>query len=187
MPAALKLFMLLMAAAAMSGCSYMRLLRPSVLSELKPPLVRLVNEIPAVDQPNELVVAKLYALGGLKHAQVGPGGVMQVSVGVPEDELIWEPAIIVLPHGGTLKLRFTNYDHRTHMALVPSNGSRQLLMLPPHTSGTMIVHLDGPGWYWFFCPAANHYGRNMFGYLLVSGNVPVEAQLDRPPQPLPRD
>lgn len=171
----------------LSGCTYARLLRPGVISQIDPPVARLVNVLPEVDQPNELVIAKLYALGGLAKAREGPDGILRVEVNVPATELIWQPAVITMPHGGTLELGFVNHDDRLHIALMPSNGARQVLELPPRSAGEMTIHLDGPGWYWFSCPVANHYGRGMFGYILVSGEVPAEAKLDRPPQPLPRD
>ncbi|HYD51818.1 MAG TPA: hypothetical protein VEA99_04290 [Gemmatimonadaceae bacterium] len=37
----------------LGGCDYVRLLRPSVLKQLNPPMVRLVNELPRVDNVNE--------------------------------------------------------------------------------------------------------------------------------------
>jgi PQQ system protein len=158
-----------------------------VVTQLDPAVARLVNALPEVDQPNELVIAKLYALGGLAKAREGPDGVMRVQVSVLKDEFLWRPAVITMPHGGTLELEFTNPDDEIHMALMPSNGARQVLELPPLSAGRMRIQLDGPGWYWFHCPVANHYGRGMYGYVLVGGNVPVEARLDRPPQPLPRN
>lgn len=169
------------------GANYLRLARPSVLTELTPPVVRLVNEIPALDQPNELTVAKLYALGGLSHAEEGEDGVMRVEMMARASEFIWQPAIIVMPHAGELELEIANPGEHFHMALMPSNGARQILELPPGTAGRMRLQLDGPGWYWFFCPVENHFGRGMFGYILVAGEVPPAVQLDRPPQPLPRD
>ena len=73
----------LLAAAALSSCEYARLLRPSVLKQLNPRVVRLVNELPRVDDPNEEVVARLFAHGGLDRARVGSDGVMRATVRVP--------------------------------------------------------------------------------------------------------
>lgn len=47
------------------------------------------------------------------------------------------------------------------------------------------ITLDGPGYYWFGCPVGNHVGRGMLGQILVKGDVPDEARLDRPDQPRP--
>jgi hypothetical protein len=41
---------------ALTGCEYVRLLRPSVLKQLNPRVVRLVNELPATDNPNEALI-----------------------------------------------------------------------------------------------------------------------------------
>jgi hypothetical protein len=40
------------ASAALSACDYASLLRPSVLEQLNPRVVRLVNDLPEVDDPN---------------------------------------------------------------------------------------------------------------------------------------
>jgi PQQ system protein len=110
---------------------------------------------------------------------------MRDEIHVPENQLIWEPAIIVMPHGGDLELTFHNNDQTTHMALVPTNGGRELLQLPMHKAGLVRIHLDQPGLYWFGCPVANHAGRGMLGLIMVSGDVPAAARLDRPPQRQP--
>jgi hypothetical protein len=51
------------AGATSLGCEYAGLVRPSMLSELTPPVVRLVNELPDLDAPNKATVAQLYAVG----------------------------------------------------------------------------------------------------------------------------
>jgi hypothetical protein len=40
------------------------MLRPSVLKQLNPDVVRLVNEFPEVDEPNKEVVARLLRTAG---------------------------------------------------------------------------------------------------------------------------
>jgi PQQ system protein len=181
----LRLLILLVGSCA--ACTYGRLLRPSVLKQLTPPVAELVNELPAVDHPNEAIIARLFPHGGLSHATEGPDGIMRDRIRVPKHELIWEPAVIVMPHAGELELEFTNEDEAFHMAFLPSNGGRQLLELPTHTAGTARVRLDQPGLHWFGCPVSNHAGRGMLGLILVRGEVPAEARLDRPPQPRPGD
>jgi PQQ system protein len=170
---------------ALSGCGYVKLLRPNVLKQLNPRVVALVNELPAVDDPNEAIVARLFAHGGLSHADVGDDGVMRDEIRVPENELIWEPAIIVMPRAGELELEFANEDQVFHIAFLPSVGAQQVLELPVHTAGRARVRLDEPGLYWFGCPVGNHAGRGMLGLILVRGEVPAEARLDRPEQRRP--
>ena len=167
------------------GCDYFRLLRPKVLKQLNPRVVALVNELPAVDDPNEAIVGRLFPHGGLSHAKLGGDGVFRDKIRVPKNEYMWEPSVIVMEHGGDLELEFSNDDQNFHIAFLPSVGERQVLELPVHTAGRARVHLDQPGLYWFGCPVANHAGRGMLGLVMVKGTVPPDARLDRPKQPKP--
>jgi len=170
---------------ALAGCEYVRLLRPSVLKQLNPRVVRLVNELPATDSPNEALIGRLFAHGGAADARVGTDGVMRVAVRVPKNEYLWEPAVIIMPRGGELEVDVSNEDQVDHAAFLPSIGGRQLLWTPTHTHGRARIRLDQPGYYFFGCPVQNHAGRGMLGLILVKGDVPAEARLDRPPQPRP--
>lgn len=170
---------------SLAGCNYLRLLRPKALKQLDPDVVALVNELPEVDDANEAIVARLFAHGGLSHAEVGKDGVMRDRIHVPENQYIWKPAIIVMPRAGELELEFHNEDQNFHIALLPSNGERQVLELPMHTGGRARVRLDQPGLYWFGCPVANHAGRGMLGLVIVKGETADGARLDRPRQPRP--
>ena len=171
-------------AAGLSGCNYVRLLRPSVLKQLNPRVVDLVNYLPRVDDQNEAIVARLFAHGGLSHAERGADGVYRQRVRIPPGEYIWQPSIIVLPPGGgELELDFSNEDPWSyHAVLLPHSGNRQAMTLPMATRGTARIRLDAPGYYWFGCPVANHATRGMLGLVLVEGEVPAEARLDRPRQ-----
>ena len=168
-----------------SGCEYVRLLRPSVLRQLNPRVVRLVNELPATDQVNEALIGRLFAHGGAADARLGPDGVMRVRVNVPPDKYLWEPAVIIMPRGGGLELEFTNPDRVLHAAYLPSNGGRQMLWIPEQQGGRARIRLDQPGYYFFGCPVQNHAGRGMIGLILVKGDTPAEGKLDRPPQRRP--
>ena len=170
---------------SVAGCEYARLLRPSVLKQLNPRVVRLVNELPATDDVNEALIGRLFAHGGAADARVGGDGVMRVKVNVPPDEYLWEPAVIIMPRGGELEIEFTNPDRVLHAAFLPSNGGRQMLFLPEQQGGRARIRLDQPGYYFFGCPIMNHAGRGMLGLILVKGDVPAEAKLDRPPQRRP--
>jgi PQQ system protein len=50
-----------------------------------------------------------------------------------------------MPHGGNLQLDFSNDDDNHHIAMLPSDGDRQVLHLPPKTGGTVRLHLSNPG------------------------------------------
>jgi PQQ system protein len=175
----------LLALAACSACEYVRLLRPSVLKQLNPPTARLVNFLPNVDQPNKAMLARLFATGGLAEARVGGDGVMHGALRIRQDQLVYEPAIIVMPHSGEMELAVRNEDEAVHVLYLPSNGQRQVLLLPQHKGGTARIRLDEPGLYTIACPVSNHAGRGELGVIIVRGEVPASARLDRPAQRRP--
>ncbi|HYE58456.1 MAG TPA: MSMEG_3727 family PQQ-associated protein, partial [Rhodothermales bacterium] len=143
----------------LGSCNYVKLLRPSVLKQLNPDVVRLLNELPAVDDPNEDIIARLFAHGGLAHANRGRDGVYRADIRVPDGELIWRPAIIRMETGGELELQFHNTDRLAyHAALLPSNGGRVAVQFGVGERASARIRLDGPGLYWFGCPVANHAG-----------------------------
>ena len=74
---------------------------------------------------------------------------MHATIRINEDELIYDPTVLVLPHGGDLELEFFNDDKNTHCAVLPSNGDTQFLWLVNHSRGTASITLDGPGYYWY--------------------------------------
>lgn len=173
------------AAALLSGCDYVRLLRPSVLKQLSPPVTRLVNFLPEVDEPNKAMLARLFATGGLSEARVGSDGVMRSAMRIRLDQLVYEPAIVVMPHAGELELAVRNEDEAVHVLYLPSNGQRQVLVLAQHRGGTARVRLDEPGLYTIACPVSNHAGRGELGVIIVQGEAPASARLDRPSQRRP--
>ena len=135
-----------------AGCEYARLLRPSVLRQLNPNVVRLVNELPATDDVNEAMVGRLFAHGGAADARVGDDGVMRVTVRALYNECLWKPAVIIMPRGGELEVDFSNEDQFEHAAFLPSNGGRRFLRLPVHERGRARIRLDQPGYDFFGCP-----------------------------------
>lgn len=178
---------LMIAAASLllSGCEYVRLLRPKVLKQLNPRVVRLVNEFPEVDNPNEAILGRLFPHGGLSRAREGGDGVFRQRISVPKNQYMWYPAIITMPREGELELEFSNDDVVTHAVMMPSDGERQVLFLPVKQAGKVRVKLGQPGLYWFGCPISNHAGRGMLGLVIVKGETPAEARLDRPKQDRP--
>jgi PQQ system protein len=147
-------------------------------------LSAVVSEL-GLDKQNKATIGRLLAHGRLGHAEEGPEGRMRAQVRIPPDELTWDPAILVMPHGGDLELELVNDDDNTHCALLPSNGDQQFIWLPNNSRGTASLNLDGPGYYWFSSPIGNDEGRGLIGAIVVLGDVPPEARLDRPPQPRP--
>jgi PQQ system protein len=91
----------------------------------------------------------------------------------------------VLPNGGRLELELTNDDQNTHCALLPSNGDNQFLWLKNNSRGTATLDLDGPGCYFYSSIIGNDEGRGLSAAIVVMGEAPPEARLDRPAQTRP--
>jgi PQQ system protein len=147
-------------------------------------LSEAVSEL-GLDKQNDATIGRLLATGTLGHAEEGSDGVMRAQVRIPEDELCFEPSVLVMPHEGDLEIEFLNDDTNTHCALVPSNGDYVWQWLPNYSRGTITVNLDGPGYYWYSSNVGNDEGRGLFAAIVVLGDVPEEGRLDRPPQPRP--
>jgi PQQ system protein len=142
------------------------------------------GELAGLDRQNGAMLGRLPTHGGrIGHAEEGPDGRFHAAVRIPPDELVWDPAITVMPHGGELEL--TNDDLNTHCALLPSNGDNQFIWLPNNSRGTAGLKLDGPGCYWFSSIIGNDEGRGLVAAIVVTGDAPPEARLDRPAQPRP--
>jgi PQQ system protein len=138
-----------------------------------------------LDRQNKATLGRLLGTGGLKNAEDGADGRMRAQIRIPPDELIWDPSILVMPHGGDIEIEIVNDDENTHCALFPSNGDNQFIWLPNNSRGMATLNLDGPGYYWFSSPIGNDEGRGLIGAIVVLGDVPQEARLDRPAQPRP--
>jgi PQQ system protein len=148
--------------------------------------IRAVAESPASDKQHGAALGRLPLRGGrVGYAEEGADGRMRAQVRIPPDEMIWDPTILVMPHAGELELELVNDDQNTHCALLPSNGDQQFLWLPNHSRGTANLKLDGPGSYWFSSIIGNDEGQGLIAAIVVLGETPPEARLDRPPQPRP--
>ena len=138
-----------------------------------------------LDTQNKATIGRVLGTGKIERAQEGPDGRMSATIRIGPDELVFEPSVLVLPHGGDLDLELINDDMNTHCALLPSNGDSQFIWLVNHTRGTATLNLDGPGYYWYSSPTGNDEGRGLTGAIVVMGDTPPEARLDRPTQPRP--
>jgi len=143
-----------------------------------------VSEL-GLDKQNKATIGRLLAHGNVADAEEDADGRMRAQIRIPKDELIWDPAVLVMPHGGDIEIEIFNDDDNTHCALFPSNGDNQFIWLPNHSRGTASLNLDGPGYYWFSSPVGNDEGRGLVGAIVVMGDTPPEARLDRPEQPRP--
>ena len=145
----------------------------------------VLDQLRDLGRQNGTTIGRILANGKLGLAEEGSDGKMHATIRINEDELIYDPTVLVLPHGGDLELEFFNDDKNTHCAVLPSNGDTQF-------SGWSTIHaeppritLDGPGYYWYGSTTGNDEGRGLTGAIVVGGDTPPEAKLDRPPQPQP--
>jgi PQQ system protein len=138
-----------------------------------------------LDAQNRASIGRLLNTGNIAYAEEGADGRMHAQLRIKPDELIWDPSVLVMPRGGDIDLEIFNDDLNTHCALLPSNGDRQFIWLVNHSRGTATLNLDGPGYYWFSSPSGNDEGRGLTGAIVVLGDTPPEARLDRPDQPRP--
>ena len=146
----------------------------------------VVDEVPGLDDgQNGVTLGRILGRGSVGRAVDGPDGKMHATIRIPEDELVFEPRVLVMPHEGELELELINDDKNTHCAVMPSNGDIQFIWLVNHSRGTATLHLDGPGYYWYGSRTGNDEGRGLTGAIVVEGDAPEEARLDRPAQPRP--
>ena len=142
-------------------------------------------DVPGLDKQNGVTLGRVLGRGKIGQAEEGPDGKMRATVRIPEDELVYEPQVLVLPHAGEVEIEFLNDDTNTHCAVLPSNGDYQFLWLVNQARGTATLQLDGPGYYWYGSRTGNDEGRGLTAAIVVQGDAPEEARLDRPPQPRP--
>jgi PQQ system protein len=138
-----------------------------------------------LDGQNRLALGRHIGRGNIGHAEEGSDGRMRATVRIPEDELCWDPAIVILPHGGELELTLINDDKNTHCAVLPTMGDNLIIWLVNHSKGTATLNLPGPGTFWFGSTTGNDEGRGLTGAIVIGGEVPPDAKLDRPAQPRP--
>ena len=144
----------------------------------------LLHEL-GLDKQNHAALGRVLGTGSIGHATERADGTMEATIRIKEDELAWDPAILVMPHGGVIELTVINDDKNTHAALFLCNGDRKFLWLLNHSKGRAKLLLDGPGYYWYSSPGGNDEGRGLTAAIVVLGEVPPEARLDRPDQPRP--
>ena len=148
-------------------------------------MAEIVESLPDLDKQNGATLGRILGRGTVGYAEEGSDGKMRGKVRIPEDELVYEPGILVLPHAGVLELELTNDDKNTHFAVLPCTGDYKFIWLVKPSRGTATLELDGPGYYWYGSRTGNDEGRGLTGAIVVQGDAPEEARLDRPPQPRP--
>ena len=142
------------------------------------------EQVEGLDKQNGATLGRILGRGTVGLAEEGPDGTMYATIRIPEDELVFEPGVLVLLVG-ILELKIFNDDKNTHCAVLPCNGDYKFIWLVNHSAGTATLELDGPGYYWYGSRTGNDEGRGLTAAIVVQGDAPPEAKLDRPPQPQP--
>ena len=65
-------------------------------------------DVADLDRQNGATLGRILGRGSVGEAEAGPDGKMRATVRIPEDELVFEPGIIVLPHAGELELTLSH-------------------------------------------------------------------------------
>ena len=74
-----------------------------------------------------MTLGRVLGRGSVGEAEEGPDGKRHTTVRIPLDELVFEPRVLVLPHGGDLELDIINDDNNSHRAILPSNGDLKFI------------------------------------------------------------
>ena len=59
-------------------------------------------DVSGLDKQNGVTLGRILGRGTVGQAEEGSDGVMRATVRIPEDELVYEPGVLVIPHAGTL-------------------------------------------------------------------------------------
>src|SRR5918912_725479 len=72
-------------------------------------------QVPAdLDRQNGTTLGRILGRGNVGRAEDGPDGKMRATVRIPEDELVFDPGVLILPHAGVVEIEFFNDDKNTH-------------------------------------------------------------------------
>jgi len=133
-----------------------------------------------------MIPGQLFADGGGGYASVAADGVAHIVVERRPRETILHPSLIIMKRPGDLEITFSNNDPQAHLLLVAqSDGAQQVLDLPPLQAGTSRVHYGTPGLYLLADAVGNEMGQGTMGFVMVQGETPDGARLDRPAQRRP--
>ena len=96
-------------------------------------------DVAGLDKQNGATLGRILGRRKVGQAEEGPDGKMHATIRIPEDELVYEPGILVLPHGGELELELINDDTNTHCAVLPCNGDYKFIWLVSALHGIRAV------------------------------------------------
>ena len=126
------------------------------------------EQVEGLNKQNGATLGRILGRGTVGRAEEGPDGKMTATIRIPEDELVFEPGVLVLPHAGEVELTLINDDKNTHCAVLPCNGDYKFIWLVNHSKGTANLELDGPGYYWYGSRTGNDEGRGLTAAIVVA-------------------
>ena len=103
-----------------------------------------MTAVEGLDKQNGVTLGRILGRGTVGTAEEGADGVMRATVRIPEDQLVYEPGVLVMPHAGTLELELINDDKNTHCAVLPCNGDYQFIWLVNHSKGKATSSSTAP-------------------------------------------
>ncbi|MCI2423207.1 hypothetical protein MOQ72_37890 [Saccharopolyspora sp. K220] len=59
----------------------------------------IASRVGRLDRQNKASLGRLVTHGGLAYAEEGPDGRLRAQIRILPDELIWDPAVLIMPHG----------------------------------------------------------------------------------------
>ena len=88
-----------------------------------------MTAVEGLDKQNGATLGRILGRGSVGEAEEGSDGKMTATVRIPEDELVFDPGVLVLPHAGVVELTLINDDKNTHCAVLPCNGDYKFIWL----------------------------------------------------------
>ena len=77
-----------------------------------------MTAVEGLDKQNGVTLGRILGRGTVGTAEEGADGVMRATVRIPEDQLVYEPGVLVMPHAGTLELERPGVRHDQNPRLV---------------------------------------------------------------------
>ena len=62
------------------------------------------EDVPNLDHQNGATLGRILGRGRVGRAEDGPDGKMTATIRILEDELVYDPGVLVLPHAGEVEL-----------------------------------------------------------------------------------
>jgi PQQ system protein len=65
-----------------------------------PNIIQVEDYAHGLDRQNAATLGRILGRGRIGYAEEGPDGRMRATIWIPPDELVFDPGVLILPHGG---------------------------------------------------------------------------------------